>query len=161
MGAWQARGATMHAFTATGSLLVGASPVPGLALGAGTFGVVGLAPSGKLSAGSSGASFVPSGPRSFNLQVLGVFADYYPDARSGYHVQGAIGLAQLSAKQSANALTTDPAGIGAAFGAGEDFWVNDQWCIGGLGRVLYAETSYDGLHYSSLSPGALLSFTWY
>lgn len=74
-----------------------------------------------------------------SLALLGPFVDYYPDPKSGFHVQGAIGIAGIAFEKHRSGLPPQDwsgSGGGLMFGTGYEFWVGEQWSIGGIARLL-------------------------
>jgi hypothetical protein len=75
------------------------------------------------------------------LGMLGVFVDYYPSARGGFHFGGGLGAATLRTTQSSSVGPEDPEqpGGGGAMGmVGYDWWIGDAWAMGVLGRITVA-----------------------
>jgi hypothetical protein len=74
------------------------------------------------------------------LSVLGVMIDYYPNPRGGFHVQGALGIGALAFQNDEDSNFPgedwEGGGGGLMLGAGYEFWVSDQWSLGGIARVL-------------------------
>lgn len=72
--------------------------------------------------------------------MLGVMLDFYPNPRGGFHVQGGIGLGTLALDHDKDTgfpgENWEGGGGGLMLGAGYEFWVSDQWSLGGVGRVL-------------------------
>jgi hypothetical protein len=122
-------------------LSVGGTPAPGLVVGGGLFFEgAGEPKSSNLQVGGHGASELTF--NGVSLALLGPFADYYIDPKSGWHIQGALGLAQMTAgnaKQSGVEATSKQnlGGIGGMLGGGYEWWVGEQWSVGALVRGVY------------------------
>ena len=65
----------------------------------------------------------------------------------------------------ANMVSGSLASVGIVLGAGYEWWVEDQWSLGVLGRVQYAHLSWSGAGTeetdSVLAPGLLMSATFH
>jgi hypothetical protein len=74
------------------------------------------------------------------ISVLGVMIDFYPNPRGGFHVQGGLGIGALSLKNDEDSdfpgEDWEGGGGGLMLGVGYEFWVSDQWSLGGIARVL-------------------------
>jgi len=116
--------------------LLGGTPAPGLVLGGGILGA--SVPNPKVEIGDvSGSS-----DSTVTLSMLGGFADWYPSPRDGFHLQGFVGFSTIGAQDSSgNTSTNNPVGIGLALAVGQEWWVGEQWSIGVLGRLMYANMS--------------------
>jgi hypothetical protein len=83
-----------------------------------------------------------------SLALLGVFLDFYPNPKEGFHVQGALGIGTLTFEE--DGLTGIPgetwagAGGGAMLGVGYEAWVGSQWSLGGVARLLLVSGSLRG-----------------
>jgi hypothetical protein len=108
-------------------LSIGYSPSPGIAVGG-----------ALLFESLSSADFDDPSDSEANASTLliGPFFDGYPNARKGFHLGGTLGLAQdrLSRKSVAGFRTAN--GFGIAGWIGYDFWVADEWSVGGLVRFM-------------------------
>lgn len=75
-----------------------------------------------------------------SLGVLGVMLDFYPNPRGGFHIQGGLGLGTIVLDNDDDTdfpgENWEGGGGGLMLGAGYEFWVSDQWSLGGVGRVL-------------------------
>jgi TolB-like protein len=66
------------------------------------------------------------------------FAAYYPDTRKGTSFGGAVGFAKMDAPAPANAQShSSQLAIALMATAGHEFWVSEQWSIGGMLRFAY------------------------
>jgi hypothetical protein len=74
------------------------------------------------------------------ISVLGVVIDFYPNPRGGFHVQGGLGIGALALENDKDSNFPgedwEGGGGGLMLGAGYEFWVSDQWSLGGIARVL-------------------------
>jgi hypothetical protein len=64
--------------------------------------------------------------------ALGPFVDWFPNDRKGLHFGAMIGLALLGLQNDSGKLSS---GIAGSLWGGHDFWVADQWSLGGEARV--------------------------
>jgi hypothetical protein len=71
----------------------------------------------------------------FTLRTESFLLDCYPSPQGGFHVLGALGLAQLLVSRPGEDDADDPSGTFWALGAGYDWWVSDDASVGLLGRV--------------------------
>lgn len=76
-----------------------------------------------------------------SVSLLAILVDWYPDARGGFHVQGALGLSGISLESSSR-IELPPekwegGGAGLMLGVGYEFWVANQWSLGGVARALF------------------------
>jgi hypothetical protein len=134
-------------------LLAGASPVRGGTLGGAL--LLDLAPSMPLATDAQEETDAPLG-----LGVLGPFVDAFPEPDLGWHFGGALGLASLSL-QTVDSRRHRLVGVGGALWGGNDFWIGDEWSMGGALRVLRTLTWGDAgdfeLKASSLSASLMLT----
>jgi len=71
---------------------------------------------------------------------IGPFIDWFPDDTGGAHVGGMIGIGGIGLKdRSGNA----DIGLGGSVWAGYDFWIANQWSLGGELRALFAQGTRD------------------
>jgi len=108
-------------------VLVGGSPAKGMALGGALF----LSSSASMSLDAGSERFESDG----GVGILGAFIDGYPDPEGGFHLGGALGLAQVTADTAGNAGFEKASGLGFAAFIGYDAWVGDEWSLGGLLRL--------------------------
>lgn len=134
-------------------VLVGASPIRGGTLGGAL--LLDLAPSMALASNGQERSDAPLG-----LAVLGPFVDAFPQPELGWHFGGALGLAGLSL-QTVDARRHRLMGVGGALWGGNEFWIADEWSMGGALRVVRTLTWGDAgdfeLKASSLSASLMLT----
>jgi hypothetical protein len=141
-------------------LMIGGTVAPGLALGGGLQSDAFPKPTvkvGDLSAEGSGT---------LQLATLGPFVDYYLNPKGGFHIQGMLGLAVLSARdREGNSSKRNPSGSIASVGVGQDWFVSDAWSVGILGRLQVATTKYseNGVEetHTTVVPAVLASFTYH
>ncbi len=141
-----------------GEFLLGGTPAPGFVIGGGSMGA--SVPSAKLEVDGQQ---VDTASDNVALSMLGIFMDVYPDPSAGLHIQGMVGFAQLSSNDDNNS-DDNPTGLGLALGIGNEWWVGEQWGIGVMGRLMYANTNLDLNNsitgkYSTLVPGLLFTAT--
>ena len=144
-------------FTAKGPAVatefaMGGTPAPGLVIGGGVYSI--SAPSAKAD------DFEADGEKiddltgewdMISLSIIGPFIDYYFNPEAGLHLQLAVGLASSSVskgefKTGEGSSKTDDetgSGFGAMLGFGFETWAGEQWSVGGLIRVLYADTTIE------------------
>jgi len=69
------------------------------------------------------------------LVLVGPMIEWYPNAKGGFHLGGAVGGARINVKdESGQTKDNSPVGGGGMFGIGYDFWVADEWSVGVAGR---------------------------
>jgi hypothetical protein len=124
-------------------LMVGGSPSTGLALG------------GALSL----QSFGHGGGSTSGLALLGVFVDGFPMPNRGLHLGGMLGLAGTRTSRPSDVDELRGRGFGMSAWAGGDFWIADEWSMGGLLRLSGALTS-DGSKDEGPAPYALESSSY-
>src|SRR5262249_6619580 len=108
--------------------------------------------------------------------------------QNGFHVQGALGVAVLSASKGDPELICSSTGVGQVcatdinppddhagtgfglvVGVGYEGWVGEQWSIGGSARLMYVsgtlsaanDTSLSDVKASAILPGALMTVTYH
>ena len=115
-------------------LLAGGAPSPGVIVGGGLF--LDSLPSITFRAddGYSAKSGV-------SLLTIGPFIDGYPNPRGGFHLGGTVGLSNARLSNTANIPFNKALGFGLAAWLGYDWWVADQWSVGGLLQFSGAHTS--------------------
>jgi len=151
----------------TGSLWIGGSVTPGFVLGGGTLGAVAVNPKVTYTnANDPSSNLTTTSEATLQLQMFGLVSDFYPNPRSGLHLQAMLGYAVLSSRRNGQSTTSnsDPSGLGLMGGVGYDGWVSDDWSIGVVVRVAYAATRYDdagsSLSLPTIAPGLLATFTY-
>jgi hypothetical protein len=121
-------------------VLVGGAPSPGVVLG------------GALLLESLRSTTFNADPYSLKTSVglatLGPFIDGYPNPRGGFHLGGTLGLTSVRLTSDPNLPFNRAFGFGLAAWLGYDWWVADQWSVGGLlrfsgNRTTHHENSMD------------------
>jgi hypothetical protein len=125
-------GAPAPNFTATDATLVfnglvGGAPAPGVILG-GSLALDSL-PSTTFEADADRAK------TGVTLFSLGPFIDGYPNPRGGFHLGGTIGPSFARLASNTGFAGNKARGISLAAWLGYDWWVADQWAVGGLLRL--------------------------
>ena len=142
---------------------IGGTPAPGLALGAGIYGL--HLPSAQYTAGRG--DYVRKGSAEYGaISMFGPFIDVYLEPRHGVHFQLAPCFTAVSAGKSED-LDSDAmtgTGYGAMVGAGIESWVGEQWGLGVLARLQYAsveleDDSGDTYDLQALVPSLLVTAT--
>lgn len=115
-------------------LAFGGTPSPGMALG------------GELSLAS-----IQGGGSTAGLGMLGVFVDGFPEVNGGFHLGGFVGFAGSRTTTPGKVSELRGRGLGLAAWIGQNWWVADEWSMGGLLRFTGA-FDHDGSH--DHGPGA-------
>lgn len=109
-------------------IMVGGTPAPGIVLG-GAY-LVNSAVS-RSEVGEENREM----DSAFAYGMVGPFLDIFPNPKSGFHLGGALGpAASVSYDEDENQQSV-AMGFGAAAWIGYDFWISDQWSLGGMLRV--------------------------
>jgi hypothetical protein len=106
------------------------------------------------------------------LALFGPFADYYFDREGGFHVQGAPAVATVVAGSGEPEIAGPQAqahtavGFGFMLGAGYEWWVDDQWSLGLIGRFTFGVTQGEdnrgvSWDHTSYAPALLLGTTYH
>ena len=125
---------------------IGGTPAPGLVLGGAMY-LSGAGHPAKQTVKVDGQTVSPLPSQDMALFLLGPFVDYYINPKSGWHVQGALGLASVAVAKTnqsnddARVRARQQGGFGFMIGGGYDLWVSPQWSFGGLLRMMYASTA--------------------
>ncbi len=98
---------------------------------------------------------------SMNGFGIGMFADIYPDPKSGLHFLPFVGYGGLNLTVEGNDSGNDPLGLLLALGAGYEFWVGNEWSIGPMLRFDYGAFSIEDTSYPTIGFSALASFTYH
>jgi hypothetical protein len=72
---------------------------------------------------------------SFTLDVLGMFADFYPDPKSGLDFHLFLGTGVLATTRPGNPGVDDPSGLVVSGGVGYDWFVAEQFSLGVHARL--------------------------
>jgi len=140
--------------TLPSSLLLGGTVGP-VVIGGGFFAYHAFAPGASLNGQKQNLDF------SMTLIGIGAFADIYPDIHKGLHFQPFIGWGGLETSVNGNSGGSDPTGLVFAIGGGYDFFVSDNWSIGGMARIAYAPLSLNDVSYGVFAPSLLATFTYH
>ena len=159
-------------FSVLSELAFGGTPIPGLVIGGGIYSANTPATSYELEEGDAAITIEGKGT---TVGVIGPFVDVYPNPELGLHFQGAVGFGVLTADESDDdddlAFPPDKysgVGLGLMVGGGYEVFVADQWSIGGVVRVLYANATmksdsddFVDVKAHALVPGALFTVTYH
>lgn len=140
----------------------GGTPARGLVIG-GFFG--GASAAGPKFKGPAGVE-VSDDDTAANLLLIGPYVNWYPDARTGFHLLGSLFLAAGNITYDRGDEESETAtGGGIGLGLGYDWWVSDEWSLGVLGRFSYASIKWsDGpveQTHSIVYPGLFFSFQYH
>lgn len=137
------------------SIMLGGTLFDHLVIGGGTF--FDIAPSPKYEV--DGAE--PAGTADFKQFLIGIggVLDYYIWSDKGLHFPLFMGWGGLETATDDGAWGSDPTGFVMYFGAGYDFWIGNNVCIGGLFRFVIAPIKLNETKYTTIAPGVLLTFT--
>jgi hypothetical protein len=113
--------------------LIGGAPAPGLIIG-GSLALDSL-PSTTFKAADGFEA-----KAGMNLVSIGPFIDGYPNPRGGFHLGGTVGPAFVRLNNDSGLPGSKSNGLGLAAWLGYDWWVADQWSVGGLVRFSGANT---------------------
>ena len=149
--------ATYSGVTIPMSLMLGGSPVKGLAIGGGF--MIDYAPSPGYEV--NGQEFDTN--IDFTQYVIGIgpFVDYYLDPAGGLHFQAFVGWGGLETSAEGDVGGSDPTGLVMALGAGYDIFVSDEWSIGCAGRFTFAPLSLNDVSFTTIEPALLLTATYH
>jgi hypothetical protein len=141
---------------------LGGTPVPGIVLGVGAYGLHLPSIEHELTVGDVSVSDTADWG---TLTAIGPFLDFYMRPAFGVHVQIAPTLV-LAAPGNADTSPSDLRGVGfgAMLGAGYEVWVADQWGAGWLLRVQGAKVTLesengDEFDYLAITPSVLFTVT--
>ena len=124
---------SVEGFAFSGHVLVGGTPLPGLAIGGGHSG--NILPSATRTWNGNTKTF-----QTYTFGVTGPFADWYPRPRGGAHILAMAGLSDVIENASGGS-SHGLFGFGAVLGLGYDFFVSDNWSLGVLGRGMAGRVS--------------------
>lgn len=77
----------------------------------------------------------------FSMNVIGVFADWYPDPKGGLDLHAMLGVGTLVVSRPGGPDVDNPDGITGAIGAGYDWFVDPQLSLGVHGRLTIGSLS--------------------
>ncbi len=140
-------------------LMIGGTPIPGLAIGGASMGFHTFSPTVKIGDRETEAEGDAVG------NLLGVYGDYYFDPHGGFHALAMFGFASLD---DGDPKTDNLAlGLGGVLGVGYDVFIADEWSLGGLLRLQMNltgtrddETKVD-VAYGSIVPALLFTATYH
>lgn len=147
--------ATRSDVSAEGSLLLGMPLRPGLVLGVGGIATMSFGSNRDITRNGQPWALVDVKDQLYLFTgMVGPFVDIYPSATLGWHAQALVGYAQASYAQITQHPYHDgsPSGIGLMAGIGHDWWVNEDWSIGLLGRLTYASLRVNRAPFSGGMP---------
>ncbi len=135
-------------------LLVGGAPSPGVILGGAL--LIDNMPSTTLAADDGFTLKTAS-----TLATLGPFIDGYPNSRGGFHLGGTVGFSTVKLSNKTDLPTDRANGFGLAAWLGYDWWVADQWSVGGLLQLsgAHASKTAQGIDMSVDTRSIALMFT--
>jgi hypothetical protein len=110
-------------------LLIGGSPMPGFAIG-GAY-LTSYAARERDAEGDTGEG----GDAGMSFGMIGPFVDIYPDPRGGFHLGGMVGPAATVTYDDRYEERTAAVGFGGSLWLGYDFWIGEQWSLGGVLRA--------------------------
>ncbi len=123
---------------AASHLLFGGTPADGLVFGAGFFTLSATDPEVEFDGGSYDTKDV-----TLTLGQLALFGDWFPDPNGGFHLGLGVGPAVVTAEVDGNTSSSDDAsssGLAGTLFLGYDFWVGEEWSIGGMATFTGAST---------------------
>lgn len=128
-------------FATLGELAVGGTIAPGLVLGGGAYTAQLIAGTFRVNDDSDGDPPPELDPEVRNFALVGPFIDWYPNPKTGFHFQAALGLATLSGVHLDTSAVNDDEpyhaiGGGVMLGVGYEWWVGDEWSMGVSARLL-------------------------
>ena len=162
---------TLHGPGAAFELALGGAVSRGLILGVGAYGHAFDEPTAE-DVEIGNVEFPDVEYDSMTLTLLGLFLDYYVNADSGFHLQGAIGFAVLAvgdAQTEANNVQLgndhEAGGGGLMLGLGYEWWVSNAWSLGFVARVSAALVEGEGdnnvdWRYQMVIPAILFTATF-
>jgi hypothetical protein len=149
--------ASFSGMTIPMSLMLGGSPIEGLAIGGGFMIDYAPSPTYELNGQDAGANI------DFSQYIIGIgpFADYYLSPQGGLHLQAFVGWGGLETSAEGNAGGSDPTGLVTALGVGYDVFISSEWSVGGMGRLTFAPLSIDDVSYTTFEPALLVTLTYH
>jgi hypothetical protein len=132
---------TVSGFSGATEVAVGLTPFRGWVLGLAIDTLTMPSASGSLGADAGRFEFQTS-----QLATYGALVDYYLDPLRGFHVQASVGLASYIMGQgdSGSATIAPPhaaLGFGFMLGVGNQWWIDRDWTLGVLPRLMLAWTN--------------------
>lgn len=127
---------------AMGLLMIGGTIAPGFVLGGTLLGHGYSEPKFEVEDANGNTTDIDTTDETLTFSVVGLFGQYYFDAKSGGYLQGLIGFGQLDDDDDDNGKER-PGGAVFGIGGGYDFWIGEQWSLGPELRVMYAPLKYE------------------
>jgi hypothetical protein len=147
------------------AVAIGGAPAKGFALAA-TFRVVGAGgtlngyATSTFSASSSGPSVTTvsasSVPGTDAVVQLGILADWYPMANSGWHAGASLAVSALAVGPTNSSQTMAGASTGGSLFGGHDWWLGGRWSLGlmavlgTMGRSSLQDPNHNDTGYSMM-----------
>jgi hypothetical protein len=124
-------------------IAVGGTPVPGFVIGGDYAFQEAFKPHFKVRTSSRSAE--GDGNTNTVFGLLGVFTDWFPNPRGGFHLGGTLGFAVLSVADENGNLDNSRSenGFGGALRIGYDAWVSRDWSLGVLGQFVGGRVGSD------------------
>ncbi|MEZ4375775.1 MAG: hypothetical protein R3B07_33520 [Polyangiaceae bacterium] len=118
-------------------LLLGGTPGGGFVIGGGFFTINATNPDAEI-----GDTTASTSDLQLSLAQIALFGDWFPDPHGGFHVGLGVGPAAVVAKVDKDVPDSEASSTGFAgtLFLGYDFWVGDDWSIGGLLSFMSAST---------------------
>ncbi len=159
--------ATQTGVATVSELALGGTVAPGIVLGGGLYTADLLAWNTTV---ERDQLLPPEFDRPSNLVLLAVLVDWYFSPDAGLHAQAGLGFALLAGMEpdrSGIHYRTPAPGGGLMLGAGQEWFVGEQWSMGVLARATVAvladedDSGLNWLHVAGASPSLLLSATYH
>ncbi len=140
---------------------IGGTPVAGIVLGAGYYGV--LAPSLNYALSGGGVEIDEQADFGY-FTAVGPFIDFYVRPMFGVHLQASPTLIYFAPGDSDSTTKVSGLGFGGMIGAGYEIWVSKDWGGGWLLRMQAAKITLedddgDEFDYWSIMPTVLFTVT--
>lgn len=111
----------------SGDVMVGGTPAAGLVLGGAYL--------GDYAATQRDREQSADGDAGMSFAIVGPFIDFFPDPTSGFHVGGMLGPAATFTHDDRYEERSAAVGFGGSVWVGYDFWISDNWSMGGMLRA--------------------------
>lgn len=121
-----------------GHFMLGGTVAKGFVIGAAMGGIIATGPDVE-TAGTT----ITGKDTTLNLSHLGLLLDWFPDEHGGFHVGGSLGLYTMLLEVDGEIAREAASGGGGQLFVGYDFWVGDDWSIGGLLALTHASMELD------------------
>jgi hypothetical protein len=146
---------TVSGAALTGDIMLGGSPVPGLAIGGGV--IWAAVPNPTYTAAGQSVT----GNSAMSLTTIGPFVEWYPDPRGGFHFGALLGFAEQDLEDYRGFGTVGRTGVAVAANIGQDWWVGRRLSLGVEARIEYASVKSGGASDSTVLPAILFTVTSY